>query len=327
MVRLSVDDAHDHGLNVGGIDTPEAGLRARRAGRAARGLADLGPLARSVLNEARLLAGYPAFDQKANSNRPGVEPALGGLRRQQPEPPAPRRGPLPDRRQPHLAGAAPDPQVRRGRHPLEHEASSVASTRTATSSTRPTRRSSRATAATSSAARSSSTAPTIPASLPATRLPGVRPRGDLRLQPSIPRAPTSTTTATARSTSPGCIETYPLVYHADRGRIRRRRSTTRASPCSRRAPGRSRPDSCSTTAGATTSARSVSRPRRARPLDRSPTAGADTTRTTSLRGSGSRGARRRTESSSCAAAPGSSTTSSCSASPPSPRSPRARRSA
>ena len=72
MLRLSADDRTTDMLRVGGRNTPESGfaLNERDAQFAASLTSVLSP---TLLNEARLLAGTSAFDQEANSGRPGVE--------------------------------------------------------------------------------------------------------------------------------------------------------------------------------------------------------------------------------------------------------------
>ncbi|HXH28335.1 MAG TPA: TonB-dependent receptor, partial [Candidatus Polarisedimenticolia bacterium] len=72
MMRLSGDDRSADGLNVGGRVTPEAGFRL--AERDLQFVASLtSVLSPRLLNEGRLLVGTSAFDQFADSNRPGVE--------------------------------------------------------------------------------------------------------------------------------------------------------------------------------------------------------------------------------------------------------------
>ena len=71
MTRLSVDDRSTSGLNVGGSTTPEAGFGVdERDVQIVTSLTSV--LTPRALNEARLLVGRSAFDQKANSSRPGV---------------------------------------------------------------------------------------------------------------------------------------------------------------------------------------------------------------------------------------------------------------
>ncbi|HEV8701552.1 MAG TPA: carboxypeptidase regulatory-like domain-containing protein [Candidatus Polarisedimenticolia bacterium] len=72
MVRLSADDRISRGLNVGGRNTPEAGFRVdEKDVQLAAGLTSV--LSPVLLNEARLFVGSSAFDQFANSGRPGVD--------------------------------------------------------------------------------------------------------------------------------------------------------------------------------------------------------------------------------------------------------------
>ncbi|HEY3174227.1 MAG TPA: carboxypeptidase regulatory-like domain-containing protein [Candidatus Polarisedimenticolia bacterium] len=72
MTRLSVDDRRTTGLNVGGDVTPEAGFSLdERDVQLAMALTT--PVSARLMNEARLLVGRSAFDQSANSDRPGVE--------------------------------------------------------------------------------------------------------------------------------------------------------------------------------------------------------------------------------------------------------------
>lgn len=72
MVRLSADDRSTDMLRVGGRETPEAGftLDEKDTQFAATLTSVLSP---TLLNEARLLVGTSAFDQGANSGRPGVD--------------------------------------------------------------------------------------------------------------------------------------------------------------------------------------------------------------------------------------------------------------
>lgn len=72
MARLSVDDRVSRGLNVGGRNTPESGFRVdEKDVQLATSLTSI--LSPVVLNEARLFVGSSAFDQFANSSRPGVD--------------------------------------------------------------------------------------------------------------------------------------------------------------------------------------------------------------------------------------------------------------
>ena len=72
MARLSFDDRHTEGLNVGADVTPEAGfVLDERDVQLAGALTTV--VSPSVINEARLLLGTSSFDQQANSDRPGVE--------------------------------------------------------------------------------------------------------------------------------------------------------------------------------------------------------------------------------------------------------------
>ncbi|HET9480560.1 MAG TPA: TonB-dependent receptor, partial [Candidatus Polarisedimenticolia bacterium] len=72
MARLSVDDNHLTGVNVGGDVTPESGfeLQERDAQLAVAWTAAFSP---TLLNETRVLVGRSSFGQDANSDRPGVE--------------------------------------------------------------------------------------------------------------------------------------------------------------------------------------------------------------------------------------------------------------
>ncbi|HKQ96662.1 MAG TPA: TonB-dependent receptor, partial [Candidatus Polarisedimenticolia bacterium] len=72
MVRLSADDRSTDMLRVAGRATPEAGftLDEKDTQFAATLTSVLSP---TLLNEARLLVGSSAFDQGANSGRPGVD--------------------------------------------------------------------------------------------------------------------------------------------------------------------------------------------------------------------------------------------------------------
>jgi len=71
MVRLSADDRSAGGVNVGGVYTPEAGFRIEE--RDYQLLASLTAVASSrLLSETRVLASSSAYDQFANSARPGV---------------------------------------------------------------------------------------------------------------------------------------------------------------------------------------------------------------------------------------------------------------
>jgi len=78
MARLSFDDRHSEGINVGGDATPEFGFTLdERDVQLATALTSV--LSISVVNEARLLFGLSSFDQQANSDRPGVERPSGNF--------------------------------------------------------------------------------------------------------------------------------------------------------------------------------------------------------------------------------------------------------
>lgn len=71
MLRLSADDRETRGVNVGGVNTPESGFRIEESDFAlAATLTSV--ISPSVINEVRFLAAHSAFDQFANSGRPGV---------------------------------------------------------------------------------------------------------------------------------------------------------------------------------------------------------------------------------------------------------------
>jgi len=71
MLRLSADDRETGGVNVGGVNTPESGFRIeeRDFALAATLTSVISP---GLINEVRFLAAHSAFDQLANSGRPGV---------------------------------------------------------------------------------------------------------------------------------------------------------------------------------------------------------------------------------------------------------------
>ena len=72
MVRLSADDRSTDMLRVGGRATPEAGFTLDE--RDTQFVASLtSVLSPTLMNEARVLAGSSAFNQDANSGRPGVD--------------------------------------------------------------------------------------------------------------------------------------------------------------------------------------------------------------------------------------------------------------
>ena len=72
MVRISGDDRTTHGLNVGGVTTPEAGFELEE--QDLQLAASLTTIASpNMLNEVRMLVGASSFNQFANSDRPGVE--------------------------------------------------------------------------------------------------------------------------------------------------------------------------------------------------------------------------------------------------------------
>jgi hypothetical protein len=71
MVRLSADSRETSGVNVGGVFTPESGfnIEERDVALAATWTAIFSP---NVINEVRFQVAHSAFDQLANSDRPGV---------------------------------------------------------------------------------------------------------------------------------------------------------------------------------------------------------------------------------------------------------------
>ncbi|MGI0148645.1 MAG: hypothetical protein ACREDF_03830, partial [Thermoplasmata archaeon] len=78
MVRLSGDDRRTEDLNVGGNTTPETGFHLdEQDAQLAASLTSI--VSSRLLNEVRLLAGTSAFDQFANSDRPGVERPSGSF--------------------------------------------------------------------------------------------------------------------------------------------------------------------------------------------------------------------------------------------------------
>lgn len=78
MVRVSADSRKTDDLNVGGMNTPEAGFQLDEHDvQLATSLTSV--ITPSVLNEARLLLSTSAFDQFANSSRPGVDRPLGSF--------------------------------------------------------------------------------------------------------------------------------------------------------------------------------------------------------------------------------------------------------
>jgi hypothetical protein len=78
MLRLSADDRSTDMLRVGGRNTPESGFTLDE--KDTQFVATLtSVLTPTVLNEARLLVGSSAFDQDANSGRPGVDRPSGAF--------------------------------------------------------------------------------------------------------------------------------------------------------------------------------------------------------------------------------------------------------
>ncbi len=72
MVRLSADNRLTSDVNVGGINTPESGFEIREHDfQLAASLTWIA--SPTLMNEERILIGTSAFDQNANSSRPGVE--------------------------------------------------------------------------------------------------------------------------------------------------------------------------------------------------------------------------------------------------------------
>lgn len=76
MLRLSLDDRHTSGVNVGGLFTAEAGftIDERDVNLAATLTTVVTP---NAVNELRVLAATSTFDQQANSDRPGVSRPTG----------------------------------------------------------------------------------------------------------------------------------------------------------------------------------------------------------------------------------------------------------
>ncbi len=78
MLRLSGDNRSSQDLNVAGTNTPETGFRLdERDVQLAASLNSI--LTAALLNEARLFVGTSAFDESANSSRPGVDRPSGSF--------------------------------------------------------------------------------------------------------------------------------------------------------------------------------------------------------------------------------------------------------
>jgi len=72
MLRLSGDDRHSEGINVGGIRTPDSGFALQEQDwQLAAALTSI--LSPRAVNEFRVLLGTSDYNQRANSARPGVE--------------------------------------------------------------------------------------------------------------------------------------------------------------------------------------------------------------------------------------------------------------
>jgi hypothetical protein len=71
MLRLGYDDRETQGINVGGIMTPESGFRIEERDVTLAGTLTT-VVSPKLINEVRVLAADSAFEQYANSDRPGV---------------------------------------------------------------------------------------------------------------------------------------------------------------------------------------------------------------------------------------------------------------
>ncbi|HXU11733.1 MAG TPA: TonB-dependent receptor, partial [Candidatus Binatia bacterium] len=78
MLRLSGDKRSTSGVNVGGNSTPESGFRLDEQDVQLAATLN-SALTSSVLNEARVFLGSSAFDEFANSSRPGVDRPSGSF--------------------------------------------------------------------------------------------------------------------------------------------------------------------------------------------------------------------------------------------------------